>query len=106
MLMSLHRWFSGKQTDDEATQHAGGASEMGHHDLEKAKQYREAMVRLEQYIWRAPDGTLHVEAEAADAVAAGIDPVILGDLLRSLEVTNRMIERGELDPQQVQEHMP
>ena len=75
---------------------------MGDHD--RAKLYREAMTTLEEYIWRAPDGTLHIEA--ADAVKAGIDPVILADLLRSLEVTNRMIQRGEIKPEQVQEHMP
>jgi hypothetical protein len=55
--------------------------------------YESAITRLDQYIEKAPDGTLTLTIERAKAE---LDPVVFADLIRSLEETNRRIRAGEL----------
>jgi hypothetical protein len=54
--------------------------------------YENAIMRLDQYIEKAPDGTLTL---AIDRAKAELDPVVFADLTRSLEETNRKIRAGE-----------
>jgi hypothetical protein len=62
--------------------------------------YEAAMRRLNDYVTRAEDGTFQLNIQ--DGRQIGIDdPVIFADLKRSLEETNRMIKRGEIDPRSI-----
>jgi hypothetical protein len=69
------------------------------HD-ELARRYEAAMARFEAHVHRRADGKFEVDVE--DGSAIGIDdPVIFADLKRSLEHTNSLISRGELDPEEI-----
>ncbi len=63
---------------------------------EWAAQYESAMLTFQRHIYRTDKGTFGLDAD--DGKSIGInDPVIFADLKRSLNETNRKIERGELD---------
>lgn len=67
---------------------------------EWADRYEFAIRRLNDYITRAEDGTFELKVQ--DGRQIGIDdPVVFADLKRSLEETNRMICRGEIDPKSI-----
>jgi hypothetical protein len=55
--------------------------------------YENAIMRVDQYIRRADDGTLELRTDSAKAE---LDPVVFADLARSVEETNRKIKAGEL----------
>jgi len=59
---------------------------------ERREVYENAIRRLDQYIEKAPDGTLTL---AIDRAKAELDPAVFADLTRSLEETNRKIRAGE-----------
>lgn len=62
--------------------------------------YESAITQFDKHIRRASDGTFILGAE--DGKSIGVDdPVVFADLRRSLEITNRMIRDGELDPNEI-----
>lgn len=63
------------------------------------KQYEAAIAVLNKHITRAPDGTF--ELNVKDSQEIGMDVVIFADLSRSLEMTNRLIKRGEIKPEEI-----
>ncbi len=66
--------------------------------------YKAAIKLFEAHLARNPgDGTLYLQiANPEDGKSIGIDdPVIFADLSRSLEITNRMISRGEIRADEV-----
>jgi len=65
-----------------------------------ADRYEAAMVLFEAALRRNDDGTYRLEAD--DGRSIGIDdPAIFAELRQSLEVTNDLIRRGELDPVEI-----
>ena len=60
--------------------------------------YESAIQHLNQYVSKAPDGTFVI---TIDDEKLAMDPVILADLKRSLEETNRKIKSGELSVDQI-----
>jgi hypothetical protein len=60
---------------------------------DRSETYESAIQHLNQYVTKAPDGTLTL---TIDNEKLGMDPVIYADLIRSLEETNRKIKSGEL----------
>jgi hypothetical protein len=60
---------------------------------DRSETYESAIQHLNQYVTKAPDGTLTL---TVDNEKLGMDPIIFADLLRSLEETNRKIKSGEL----------
>ena len=63
-------------------------------DLGNRKEiYEHAIMRMDRYIQKAPDGTLEI---TFDNAKAELDPVVFADLKRSLEETNKKIRAGEI----------
>ncbi len=54
--------------------------------------YEKAMKQLEPHIVVQPDGTFKVQHDGL-----GIDPIVFSDLVRSVEITNELIRRGEIN---------
>ena len=67
-------------------------------EAERREEYEKAILRLDQYIRKTPDGTLEltISGEHID-----IDPIVFADLKRSLEETNRKIKSGELNVDEI-----
>ena len=63
-------------------------------------EYADALKQMEKHITRNADGTFHLDAKDGPSIGVN-DPVIFADLARSLEVTNRMILRGDIKPEDV-----
>lgn len=61
-----------------------------------AEHMTEAMAVLDRHISREADGTFTVTGKPDVE-----NKLILGDLLRSLEQTNDLIKRGEIDPKEI-----
>jgi hypothetical protein len=98
--MSTFRWFS-KKTEHEASpghQPRGGEA-ISMNDEELAAQYATAMQKLRPHIHPADDGTFALDVKSGEAL--DIDPVTFADLKRSLEQTNELIRRGEIDREAV-----
>lgn len=62
------------------------------------EQYEDAIKRLQPHIHREANGKFRMD-DGADSL--GLDPVVLADLRRSMEHTNELIARGEIDPASV-----
>jgi hypothetical protein len=67
--------------------------------VEDWQYYETALMRFQQHVKPAGDGTFRLDIE--DSTSIGIDPDLFEKLKHSLEVTNTKIRRGELDPKQV-----
>jgi hypothetical protein len=63
------------------------------------QRYETALMRFQQHVKRTEDGTFRLDVE--DGKSIGVDEALFTDLKSSLEVTNGMIRRGELDTNQV-----
>jgi hypothetical protein len=68
-------------------------------DNEIHTQYELAIAELSKHITRAKDGTFKLKVK--DAQEIGMDPVVFADLSRSLEMTNRLIQRGEIKAEEI-----
>ena len=62
---------------------------------ESAEKYELAIKQFEKYLRVADDGTLKLDAAYVRSIEVN-DPVVFADLSRSLEITNKMIMRGEI----------
>lgn len=60
--------------------------------------YHDAIQLLKPYVRKGADNHFYY-AEGADAL--GIDPIVFNDLKRSMDETNRMIDSGEIDHNEV-----
>lgn len=60
--------------------------------------YHDAIELLKPYVRKDAHDHFYY-AEGADAL--GIDPIVFNDLKRSQDETNRMIDRGEIDPKDI-----
>lgn len=67
--------------------------------IEQGKLYDSAMKKMEKHVQRNPDGTFTLNL--SDGSSIGVDIITFTDLKRSLEVTNRMIRRGEIRPEDI-----
>jgi hypothetical protein len=70
-----------------------------HTSADHWERYETALMRFQQHVKRAEDGTFQLDVE--DAKSIGVDPALFAELKQSLEVTNTKIKQGELDPNQV-----
>lgn len=70
---------------------------MSEHRL--AGYYEIALMRFQQHVKRAEDGTFRLDIENGNEI--GVEPGLFTQLKQSLEETNRKIMKGELDPNQV-----
>lgn len=64
-------------------------------EYEAGERYEIAIRRFQEHLTKGADGRLHLDPRA-DAQSLNIDPVVFADLKRSLDHTNKMIERGEI----------
>jgi hypothetical protein len=67
---------------------------------ERTELYEVAIRRFQEHLTRTDDGTFRLNID--DGRSIGIDPIVFADLKRSLDETNAMIRRGEIDPKQVE----
>lgn len=67
---------------------------------ERGEQYEVAIRRLQEHLVKAADGTLLLDPRVT-AKSLGIDPIVFADLKRSLNHTNALIQRGEIEPSEV-----
>jgi len=81
--------FSQMATDLTATEH------------ERGEQYEVAIRRMQEHLVKAADGSFILDPRV-DAKTLGVDPIVFADLKRSLEHTNALIQRGEIEPSEVQ----
>jgi hypothetical protein len=65
----------------------------------RADHYETAIMRFQQHIKRAEDGTFRLDVEDGNRI--GVEPGLFAQLKQSLEETNRKIKEGELNPNQV-----
>lgn len=63
-------------------------------EAERREIYENAIMRLDQYVRRTPEGTLELNVRSG---YADVDPIVFADLKRSLEETNRRITSGEIN---------
>jgi hypothetical protein len=71
---------------------------------EWGERYEVAIRRFQEHLIRADDGTFRLDVE--DGRNIGVDPITFADLKRSLDETNAMIRRGEIDPKQIVGSLP
>ena len=71
---------------------------------EWASRYETAISRFYEHLTRAENGTFRLDVDDGESI--GIDRVVFADLKRSLDITNKLIVEGKLNPRDVEMRMP